>query len=303
MNICHKYNVYLTPEQKAMPPCVHADEQDLCTAGCAGSLCCHCEEYKPNTRQQAYDSKSADGVAAAPSPSRCDVPAAPSPSQIAPASSAGLAHALNAQYLVVQAKTGELLRESVKFGAMLIEVERFVGCGRGRGNAGEGLKGWLEQNCPEISYKTAYGYKSLAEKACRMLGGNAMALAALQNREAVTAPGTEQEVVIDAEVVEKRERMFAQASSQRQLMQMYFDFMGERAKPGRRPGEVPAQPAVRRTDVENARLACARLKIEADKRTVLHAVAILPPSDAQALLEALKPICRALENRIEEARL
>jgi len=81
------------------------------------------------------------------------------------------------------------LVEVLRFGAMLIEVRKWietVGSGQlavGSGDDGEfnlrqklnspkdgpgrpggtGLKGWLEKNCPEVNYRTAYGYLVAAE--------------------------------------------------------------------------------------------------------------------------------------------
>ena len=96
---------------------------------------------------------------------------------------------VSSSYADVNAKTGEWFRTIISFGALLDEVTSFLGEGRGRGNDGEGLKGWLEENCPEVSYKSAMGYKSMATKCAKMLGGGTMAIAALQGLEVVKTPG------------------------------------------------------------------------------------------------------------------
>ena len=121
------------------------------------------------------------------------------------------------------------LRQRVILGAMLIKWERFLGDGRGRGNDGEGLLGWLEKNLPELNYKSAQSYKQLAVKALEMLGGGAMALESLVGGESVMDPAGET-VDIDAEIIERREEIFATADSRRKLEQMYFDFAGEKKK-------------------------------------------------------------------------
>lgn len=119
------------------------------------------------------------------------------------------------------------LRQRVILGAMLIKWERFLGSGQGKD--GEGLKGWLATNLPELGYSAAHGYKQLAVKALEMLGGGAMALESLVGGESVMDPAGET-VDIDAEIIERREEIFATADSRRKLEQMYFDFAGEKKK-------------------------------------------------------------------------
>lgn len=58
----------------------------------------------------------------------------------------------------------------ITFGAMMIEKELIISRGRksslgshgGDRKNGTGLKTWLEENCPDINYKTAMGYKMAA---------------------------------------------------------------------------------------------------------------------------------------------
>lgn len=63
------------------------------------------------------------------------------------------------------------LRNMVVFGAMLLEQENSF-CTRaktgklaGGFGAGDGLKAWLESNCPDVNYHTAMRFKRLAEAA------------------------------------------------------------------------------------------------------------------------------------------
>ena len=126
------------------------------------------------------------------------------------------------QYKVVVAAERTSFRERVKFGAMLICWEQFLGQNHaGRNSGGEGLKGWLEKHCPDIGYVTAMGYKDCAKRAVAMLGGGAVAMAALLDQTEVTAPNAET-VTVDAEVLERRDELFADATSRRKLEQMYF---------------------------------------------------------------------------------
>ena len=98
------------------------------------------------------------------------------------------AYRLSRQYAKVNGSWKNALEQTVRFGAMLKEWGDFLGEGRGRGRDGEGLQEWLAKHCPEINYKTAMGYKLLAEKTVRMLGGGAPAVAALLGRDTVTDP-------------------------------------------------------------------------------------------------------------------
>jgi hypothetical protein len=54
--------------------------------------------------------------------------------------------------------------EMIRFGAMMIEVESGLERdGQPNQHSGETLKSWLDENCPEINYKTALRFKGLAE--------------------------------------------------------------------------------------------------------------------------------------------
>ena len=192
-------------------------------------------------------------------------------------SDAATAAQLMEQYRVVVAAERASFRERVKFGAMLILWEQYLGEGRGRGNDGEGLRGWLEQNCPAISYTAAMNYKYAAERAVAMLGGGAMATAALLGESEVTQPSGET-VEVSAQIIEKRDAIFEDATSRRKLEQMYFDFMKKNGERGTGNGERNMLPKISKQ--EAARAIWARLMSELDKRTVKDAIALLPPKDA-----------------------
>lgn len=212
------------------------------------------------------------------------------------------AQAISDQYAAVVAKTGEMLREAVKFGTMLLEWESFLGEARGGdgGGASEGLKGWLAKNCPEINYQTAMGYKHLAEKSVKMLGGGEMAIAVLADKSEVVNPDGEV-IDVDAKVLEKRDELFATADSRRKLEQMYFDFAGGKGRPGRPKGTKAALGATL-SKVESARRLWAALISQVVKgRAGLYSSAmLLPREEAEASLSELKALCDALKKRIDE---
>ena len=134
---------------------------------------------------------------------------------------------VSSQYRVVCQKTGEFFREVVNFGALLNEVSDFIGATQGGDVNREGLKTWLAENCPEVEYKSAMSYKAMAAKCATMIGGGTQALAVLQNKETVLAPGSDHDFIdVDAKYLEKRDELFEKADSRRKLEQMWFQFCG-----------------------------------------------------------------------------
>ena len=214
-----------------------------------------------------------------------------------------VANELTAQYGIVVAKTGEMLREAVKFGTMLIEWGSFLGEARGGdgGGADEGLKGWLAKHCPEINYKTAMGYKHLAEKTAKMVGGGNMAIAALQGKGEVATPDGEV-VDVEAKVIEEVDEIFAKADSRRKLEQMYFEFSSGKGRAGRPKGSKAAADAAPLTKVESARRLWANIIYQVVKgRAGLYSAAkLLPREDAEKSYEELKQLCDALKARLDE---
>ena len=143
------------------------------------------------------------------------------------------------QYRTVCDTTIKFFQEVVKFGALLNEVESFLGDEQCRD--GSGLQGWLAENCPEINYKTAQGYKAMAAKCAKMIGGGKQALACLQGRDLVVDPASRELVEVAPSFIERRDALFEQVDSRRKLEQMWFDFLGA----GRRAG----RPAGRKADL------------------------------------------------------
>lgn len=201
-------------------------------------------------------------------------------------------------YAYTQSKTAEWFRTIVSFGALLDEVASFLGEGRGRGHDGEGLKGWLEENCPEVNYNTAKGYRAMAAKCVKMLGGGSQAIAALQGREMVTSPGSNDVVEVDAEILEKRDALFEAADSRRKLEQMYLDFMGG-VKRGRPVGTKAAKvSAAELSPEQSARALWSKVIEPANTYGLEPASRLLTLNDARTALDVLTTLCDILKRRL-----
>lgn len=166
--------------------------------------------------------------------------AVPAPIANTAITDAQAADRIKAQYAVVVQAEKSCFRERVKFGVMLIEWGNFLGESRGRGNEGEGLKGWLEKNCPEVGYHAAMGYKTMAERALKMLGGGAVVKAALLGSAEVRQPDGEV-IDIPASASEQCNRFFDAVDSRLKLEQMWFTFSeGERRSENKRKAAAAA---------------------------------------------------------------
>ena len=207
------------------------------------------------------------------------------------------AYRLSRQYAKVNGSWKNALEQTVRFGAMLKEWGDFLGEGRGGagGSSPGGLQTWLAENCPEINYNTAMGYKHLAEKTVRMLGGGAPAVAALLGRDTVTDPDGN-EVPIDAEVVEKKEEIFREAGSRRKLEQMYFDFTDAPKPKGRAKGSKN----VPKTDAERAEAFWKLNAAELASPWALKSIPLVEWRVANFALSALQPLVTALKRRVAE---
>ena len=137
---------------------------------------------------------------------------------------------VSGQYAAIETAKDNLLRECVKFGALLTEVGYYLGEARGRGKDGEGLQSWLAENCPEVNYSTAMNYKALAAKCVKMLGGGSQAVAVLQDKTEVIPPGEDAPIEVESKFIEKRDELFSEVKSRRELEQTYFGFMAREGK-------------------------------------------------------------------------
>ena len=210
------------------------------------------------------------------------------------------------QYAAIETAKDNLLRECVKFGALLTEVSYFLGEARHAKNEGDGLKAWLAENCPEINYNTAIGYKALAGKCVKMLGGGSQAVAVLQDKTEVVPPGEDAPIEVDSKFIEKRDELFNEVKSRRDLEQTYFKFMASEGRRGRPKGSGAAEVEYRK----RSSLECA---VEAVWPIVQHllkhrgemftAYKILPDEKLiemrQTLVEHEQAIASVLKNRAE----
>lgn len=209
----------------------------------------------------------------------------------------GYADQVKNQYTIVCQKTGEFFREVIKFGALLSEVEYFLPEGRGNGD-GNGLKEWLADNCPEVNYNTVMGYKHMAEKCAKMIGGGSQALAALQDKSEVIPPGEEEPIEIDGKIIEKRDELFEEVDSRRKLEQMWIEFLGGRTGRGRPKGsKADLTRKIDSTDVKAAaRAVWSKIIVQANATRVAleRAVPLLSKKDIEEATAVLKDLLEYL---------
>lgn len=215
-------------------------------------------------------------------------------SQTMPTDSEAAAQILS-QYRTVVESEKACFRERVKFGAMLIQWEQYLGDGRGKGG-GEGLKGWLEKNCPALPYYTATGYKSMAERVIKMIGGGRMAEAALLEHDTVTQPDGEV-VDIDSVTIAARDRLFSNIDSRRKLEQAWFDFIGK----AERSSAITASKTIKKLSKQDeAKVIWTGVMNILDKSAVLASVPLLPGNVAQVCLNRISDLRDALKQRVSE---
>ena len=223
------------------------------------------------------------------------------PVKVVPLTDDQAANAIRQQYQVVIRAEAATFRERVRFGGMLLQWERFLGEARGGkgGGADDGLKGWLEKNCPELGYAAAMGYKTMAERAIKMLGGGAVVTAALLGNDQVTQPDGE---VIDVPVDEARkcDAFFEKADSRRKLEQMWFEFTNGEGKPGKKEAKrkvvaVAEGEGLSMSDSATIMWADAMRAFEENRAAFHSAARDLKPDVAARFLAELKMLVGALE--------
>lgn len=222
--------------------------------------------------------------------------------KMAASQGATAAEALKAQYQVVIKAEAATFRERVKFGAMLIQWEQYLGKSLGgRGSDGDGLKGWLEKNCPEIGYTSAMTYKTLAERAIKMLGGGQMAAAALLGDGTVRQPDGET-VDVESDYVTKAEDLFEKADSRRKLEQMWFEFTknGGMKRKGLAKSKIEGAGEAPLSAEESALIGWDEfLAPVVKKRGVYYSAAkFLPVNAAENFLAELEALVAVLKKRL-----
>ena len=160
------------------------------------------------------------------------------------------------------------------------------------------LQSWLAENCPEVNYNTAMGYKALAGKAAKMIGGGTQAIAALQGRDTVAAPGTGEVIDVDSEIIEKREALFAEVDSPRKLEQAYFAFMQESGG-GARPSRA-AKPLPKLSRQNEAKAIWNIFMQKASHHSLRDTIPILGRNETQACHDCLRDLVALLKKHLEE---
>ena len=141
------------------------------------------------------------------------------------------------------------INESLKLGAMLIDVEKSLVRETHKGGCfqtGDTLKAWLETNCPEVNYKTALRYRNAAEGLARQLGRANKVDGVQILIEADCREGCTPEAIQAHSIVEK-------AIDGRSMNQLLLDLWGEEAKPqgGSREGSGrPVKSAEEKLDLD-----------------------------------------------------
>ena len=209
------------------------------------------------------------------------------------------ANAIRQQYQVVIKAEEESFWARARLGAMLIRWEEFLGEARGGtgGGAGGGLKGWLAKNCPEIGYDSALSYKNSARMAVTMIGGGAVAVAALLGESEVTQPDG---AVIDVpcEVVEKRDKLYKDVDSRRKLEQAYFAFMteiGEKPK-----AKKVAKPLPKLSQRDEAKAIWNGVMVALTKSSVRDAIPLLGEKETQVCHDGLMDLLSLLKKHLKE---
>lgn len=206
---------------------------------------------------------------------------------------------VSTSYADVNAKTGEWFRTVVSFGALLDEVAAFLGAKNGGKHEGGSLENWLSENCPEVNYNTAMGYKAMASKCAQMLGGGTQAIAALQGRDTVLAPGGGETVDVDADILKKRDQLFEAADSRRKLEQLYLDFLGGDKPKGGRP-KADLSPIPKLTKAQESKKIWSDVLLILNKTSVHNAIPLLPEKETQLCVETLSDLLSSLKDHLKE---
>ena len=167
------------------------------------------------------------------------------------ASEAEVAAALNAQYRKANLATYEI----VKFGAMVLAIEEALeGPKDGRKAAGLGLKGWIAEWCPEVSYKTLMRHKEVAKAIYRQYSKADPERTIEAFADALQIDGNEDATAEELECSEAVKALVF-GKSARQLL---FDFAGRRS--GRPEGSKNLEPYTPISNAEAEEMATVELE-------------------------------------------
>ena len=241
----------------------------------------------------------------------------------------GVAQQLTALYRRAESSKIEFVRHAVAFGVMLMEAEADILNGtvsameesvknakRGQKGkfceAGASIEPWLAQNCPEINYKTAQGYKALASKMAALMGGETpevMAALAAPSERLISYEGAGAEtdsepgevLTVSEEMIQMRDEIFASAPSRRKLQQLWLNLFGN--EDGAESGDAAKAanaPVPKLTQRDEAAAIWTRVMGVIDKTSVMDAVPLLPQKAAKVCYDRLTELARAMKAHLEE---
>lgn len=244
---------------------------------------------KPTTSKPTTDNPAVvpEVVDTAPVPLQPDLPAGGVPME-----DAKVAGALREAWRIAKRIETHAVAAALKFGAMLAVAEGVVGDGRGRGKKGEGFKGWLARNCPEIHYLTALRWKKLAVAAAAMMG-----LEVPRFQLSLDAKWWRRNGGDMKPAVAKKRAVLLGAESVRALAALVFDYRSEDRREGREEGSKN----VEKTDAQRAREDWGLWISDLSDVWALKSIPLLGAGEARTAYNSLKPLVAALKRRMEEA--
>ena len=203
---------------------------------------------------------------------------------------------LNQQFEDINQTVGVVFKKILNFGCALAQAEHELdrrGMLKNR-KAGQGMQGWLADHCPSINYKTAMRWKGIVVKAANSLGCSADEAFKILSGEIVD---------VTAKLAKRRDEIYS-AKSQRDLLQMLFNFASEDGGTVGRPVGTGGVSEVKLTRTESARRLWAGLisGIERNRDAFYKSAKLLPIDEARKSLMELKALAKELDTRIKEGR-
>jgi len=192
-------------------------------------------------------------------------------------------------------KANEGMKSVVIFGSMLAAIDTSLARKTRHGSiqSGDTLKAWLDSNCPEINYKTAMGYKRLANLAAVSFNCLPSDLAHLLRIPAEHLTPSEQ---AKTDIINK----YLTGASQRSLLNDWAT-----SKPGALPGQkrkdavklTPEQSEAKLRELANHGMITARntlVGIAAEKELTIR----LDRTQARALIKDMKAAIQKIAEAI-----
>ena len=193
------------------------------------------------------------------------------------------------------------VKRALHFGSVFYAVEFELGSrGKlktGRGNADEGMNGWLAKNCPEVNYFTAMRWKELATVQANRLCDEGVspsdAILMLQGRD------DELGKKAPKKAIELRDAIYS-APSINKLTQGWFDFGDKppKAKGGRPKAEDKPLPKLKKSD--EAKAIWNVLLQQVTKTSVKDAIPLLPEKETQIAYDTVRDLADMLKMHLAE---